>query len=314
MAVLSGKGDGMEELQEQKIPQDAMIFCEELVKIYMADGRKVMALQGLDLTVKRGEMLAIIGKSGSGKSSLLNMIGGLDTPTAGKLFVDGHNMAVLNEKEKIAYRSCKVGFVWQKSARNLLPFLTVLQNVEIPMLYAGKKKRDSRRHAMDLLGAVGMAEHGEKLPLQLSGGQQQRVAIATALANEPKLLLADEPTGAVDTKTSDEIFQLFHRLNRSMGVTILIVTHDRSIAQKVDRTVMISDGKISTETLRKKAEMQMERKQKIGFTDSLCQEEYSVLDKAHRLQLTEDILEQAGIRTNKVKVEVVDGKVILRHE
>lgn len=299
-----------------------MISCDSLVKIYMTDNRKVMALEGLDLTIEDGEMMAIIGKSGSGKSTLLHMIGGLETPTAGLLTVDGKDISGFTEKEMVEYRKRKVGFVWQKSARNLFPYMTVLQNVVTPMNFSRGKRSERRKRAMELLEAVGMDRHAGKFPAQLSGGEQQRVAIAVALANDPAILLADEPTGAVDTRTANQIFSLFHKLNREMGITIVIVTHDMALADRVDRTVLISDGKISTEKIRKESAEEMLRKaQEAGFTGEETDagkqdthEEYSVLDKAHRLQLTEEMLEEAGIDSNKVRVEVVDGKVIISKE
>lgn len=275
-----------------------MICCDGLVKIYMTDNRKVMALEGLDLTIKTGEMMAIIGKSGSGKSTLLHMIGGLETPTAGSILIDGKDISTLKEKEIVAYRRNTIGFLWQKSARNLFPYLTALQNIET-MMRLGKKY--SKERALKLLQAVGMEQHANKFPNQLSGGEQQRVSIAVALANQPSILLADEPTGAVDSQTAQQIFQLFHELNGKLGITIIIVTHDLALADKVDRTVLISDGKISTEKIR-----QVQK-----AADFQSHEEYSVMDKAHRIQLSEDVLEEAGITSDKVKVEVVEGKVVI---
>lgn len=295
-------------MQEDEIPPDAMIYCEGLVKIFMSEGLKVMALQGLDLEIKRGEMMAIIGKSGSGKSTLLNMIGGLETPTAGRLWIDGKDLSLWKEKEMVHYRKKTIGFVWQKSARNLFPYLTAVENVEAPMYFVKGKEKARRTRALSLLKEVGMEAHADKYPSQLSGGEQQRVAIAVALANEPSILLADEPTGAVDTKTSDQIFELFRKLNEELGLTILIVTHDVGLANKVSRVVMIADGKISTEKIRK--ELYANDSAKDVFTGD-THEEYSVLDKAHRVQLSEDVLEAAGIDSNKVKVEVVDGKIII---
>ena len=289
-----------------------MINCDGLVKIYETDDKKVMALEGLDLTVETGEMLAVIGKSGSGKSTLLNMIGGLETPTAGVLTIDGKDISTYSEAEMVRYRRDKVGFVWQKSAKNLFPYLTVLQNVEAVMMFenAGNLKhgahdesrgehvnrcRDNNKsYALKLLNAVGLQEHKDKLPAQLSGGEQQRAAIAVALANKPDILLADEPTGAVDTRTADTIYELFHKLNKELGITIIIVTHDMALAGRVDRTVLISDGKVSTEKLKKHPAM-----------------EYTVLDKAHRIQLTDEMLEAAGIEANKVRVDVQDGKLVI---
>lgn len=294
-----------------------MISCEGLVKIYMTDNRKVMALEGLDLTIEEGEMMAIIGKSGSGKSTLLHMIGGLETPTAGSLLINGKDISSLKEKEMVTYRKSTVGFVWQKSARNLFPYMTALQNVETPMYFRKGNEKKRRKRALELLEAVGMEGHANKFPAQLSGGEQQRVAIAVALANEPSILLADEPTGAVDSKTADQIFSLFHKLNCELGITIVIVTHDMALADRVDRTVMISDGKISTEKIRKESRAEVLRKAQeanfctVSLQDNETHEEYSVMDKAHRVQLSEEILEQAGIDSNKVKVEVVDGKVVI---
>lgn len=289
-----------------------MINCDGLVKIYETDDKKVMALEGLDLTVETGEMLAVIGKSGSGKSTLLNMIGGLETPTAGVLTIDGKDISTYSEAEMVRYRRDKVGFVWQKSAKNLFPYLTVLQNVEAVMMFenAGNLKhgahdesrgehvnrcRDNNKsYALKLLNAVGLQEHKDKLPAQLSGGEQQRAAIAVALANKPDILLADEPTGAVDRRTADTIYELFHKLNKELGITIIIVTHDMALAGRVDRTVLISDGKVSTEKLKKHPAM-----------------EYTVLDKAHRIKLTDEMLEAAGIESNKVRVDVQNGRLVI---
>lgn len=291
--------------QEEDIPGDAMIYCDGLVKMYLSDGLKVMALQGLDLEVKRGEMTALIGKSGSGKSTLLNMIGGLETPTAGRLFINGRDLSSLTEKDMVKYRKSTVGFVWQKSSRNLFPYMTVVENVEVPMYFVKGKEKQRRERARMLLEQVGMLAHADKFPSQLSGGEQQRVAIAVALANEPAILLADEPTGAVDTKTADQIYELFRELNRNLGLTILIVTHDISLANKVNRVIMISDGKISTEKIRREAGFAWNE----GADDA--HEEYVVMDKAHRLQLSEEVLEMAGIDTNRVLVAVEDGRVII---
>lgn len=285
--------------------KDVLINCDGLIKMYLSDGLKVMALQGLDLEVKRGELLAIIGKSGSGKSTLLNMIGGLETPTAGRFLFDGKDLSLLEEKEMVHYRKRTVGFVWQKSGRNLLPYMTVLENVEVPMYFGKGSQKKKRERAKMLLEEVGMLAHADKFPSQLSGGEQQRVAIAVALANEPSILLADEPTGAVDTKTSDQIFGLFRKLNQDLGLTILIVTHDISLADKVNRVIMISDGKISTEKIRKEVATSWNE------DEENTHEEYVILDRAHRLQLSEEILEKVGISTNKVCVAVEDGKVII---
>ena len=228
-----------------------LIVCDSLVKIYKTKEVEVLALQGLDLTVNRGELMAIIGKSGSGKSTLMNIVGGLEVPSAGQIIVDGQNLAEFTERQMVQYRKKQIGFVWQKSGRNLFPYLTSLENIEAPMLAIHKSAKKRREKAEELLALVGMEHKRDSYPAQMSGGEQQRVAIAVALANEPEILLADEPTGAVDTKTSSNIQDLFRKLNRELGLTIIIVTHDMKLAHKVDRVVMISDGKISTEKILK---------------------------------------------------------------
>lgn len=226
--------------------------------------------------------------------------------------VDGKDLSAYTEKELVRYRRDTVGFVWQKSARNLFSYLTALENIEAPMqFYPGTSAREKRKRARDLLKAVGMEAHADKFPSQLSGGEQQRIAIAVALSNQPSILLADEPTGAVDTKTANQIFELFRKLNREFGITIIIVTHDMALADKVERTVLISDGKISTEKIRKTSAEELQR---LASAAEFTHEEYSVLDKAHRLQLTEEMMEAAGIDSNKVRIEVQDGKIMIQKE
>lgn len=297
------------------VESDNIIDCDSLVKIYKTDEVEVMALQGLELTIKKGELMAVIGKSGSGKSTLLNMIGGLERPTAGKLYVDGKDLFAMTDKELVEYRKHTVGFVWQKNSRNLLPYMTALENVQVPMYFDKDNKADREKKAYDLLCKVGLKEKVNSYPSQMSGGEQQRVAIAIALANDPKILLADEPTGAVDSKTSDMIQDLFRKLNEELGITVIIVTHDISLANKVSRVVMIADGKISTEKIMKEDyRKRINDMEGVNFNGSDSHEEYSVLDKAHRVQISDDILEAAGIDTNKVKIQVVDGKVVISKE
>lgn len=292
---------------------EQMIVCDGLVKIYKTNAVEVMALQGLDMTVEKGELMAIIGNSGSGKSTFLNMAGGLMKPSAGSLYVDGNNLFTMSEKELVKYKRDTVGFVWQKSSKNLFPYLTAAQNVEVPMEFSGGKQSESKKRAraLELLDMVGMSHRKDSLLHQLSGGEQQRVAIAIALANNPKLLLADEPTGAVDQKTSLMIQDMFRSLNRELGLTIVIVTHDISLSKKVDRVVMIRDGKISSERV-----MKQDYVERLKHLDSIdakeeTQEEFAILDRAGRIQLTKDILQQAGIKGNRVKVEAKDGKIII---
>ncbi|WP_336772999.1 ABC transporter ATP-binding protein [Paenibacillus sp. MMO-58] len=288
-----------------------MIRCEELVKIYKTADLEVVALQGLDMTVEAGELMAIIGNSGSGKSTLLNMLGGLDKPSAGKLFVDGKDLLAFGEKELVSYKRETVGFVWQNNARNLIPYLTALENVELPILLKGKRRR---MRAIELLEAVGLGHRLKNKLSELSGGEQQRVAIAIALANEPKLLLADEPTGSLDTKTSEQVLDLFRKLNQTLGITIVIVTHDPLLARKVNRVVQIRDGKTSAEMLRR--ESYADELAKLDAETLLAEQEshieYAVLDKAGRLQIPAGYLDAKGFKdSNKVRVEMEEGRIIL---
>src|SRR6266851_4017200 len=231
--------------------QDLLIICDNLIKIYKVDDLEVVALQGLDLEVERGEMIAIVGASGSGKTTLLNLLGGLDAPTAGRVVVAGHDLARLNEEQRTRYRGLIVGHVWQQSGRNLLADLTIADNVHLPQILKGVRASRYKRRTRELLEIVGLADMAKKKPEQLSGGEQQRVALAIALANEPSLLLADEPTGELDSTTTQEIIAFMRQLNKKMGVTILIVTHDVAVASVVDRALAIRDGRTSTETVRR---------------------------------------------------------------
>ncbi|MDR6552992.1 ABC transporter ATP-binding protein [Paenibacillus qinlingensis] len=288
-----------------------MIHCENLVKIYKAADLEVVALQGLDLHIEEGELMAIIGNSGSGKSTLLNMLGGLDRPSAGNLSVDGKDLLKFKEADLVKYKRETVGFVWQNNARNLIPYLTAMENVELPILLQGRRKR---YRALDLLEAVGLSHRKNNKLNELSGGEQQRVAIAIALANQPRLLLADEPTGSVDTKMANQILDLFRELNRSFGLTVVIVTHDPLLAKKVDRVVAIRDGKTSSEILRRKSyqEELLELEQGIISSEEDSHVEYAVVDKAGRLQIPANYLESIGAAgTNKMRVEMENGRIIL---
>jgi ABC-type lipoprotein export system ATPase subunit len=293
-----------------------MISCENLVKIYKTSEIEVVALQGLDLTVKRGELMAIVGNSGSGKSTLLNMLGGLDRPSAGQLFVDGKNLLKFTDKDYVEYKRSTVGFVWQNNARNLVPYLTAVQNVELPMLLQGSKKR--RERALMLLDKVGLLNRKNSRLDQMSGGEQQRVAIAIALANNPRLLLADEPTGSVDTKTSNVILDIFKELNRNDGLTIVIVTHDVKLAKHIDRVVAIRDGRTSSEIVRRRSyredleELGRSREAESAEQENdedFTHEELVVLDRSGRLQLPKDYMESMGIKGgDRVKVELDENE------
>lgn len=287
-----------------------MIHCDNLVKIYKVADLEVVALQGLDLHVEPGELMAIIGNSGSGKSTLLNMLGGLDLPSAGNLVVDGKDLLKFTEKDIVKYKRETVGFVWQNNARNLIPYLTALENVELPILLQGRRRR---QRALELLEAVGLGHRIRNKLSQLSGGEQQRVAIAIALANHPRLLLADEPTGSLDTKMAGQILDLFRELNRTLGLTVVIVTHDPLLAKKVDRVVAIRDGKTSSEFIRSRsyADELAELTQGMAAEEE-THVEYAILDKAGRLQIPSNYLEAVGMKnSNKMVVTVEDGKIIL---
>lgn len=306
----SGSSGTVEQLD---VPEDVMIECDGLVKIYKTKDIEVLALQGLDLTVHRGELMAIIGNSGSGKSTFLNMIGGLDRPSAGKLYVDGKNLFQMTEEELVEYKRSTVGFVWQNNARNLLPYLTAWENVMTPMLFRNDSmtEAEKKKRAEELLDLVGLSKRKNNKLNQLSGGEQQRVAIAIALANDPKLLLADEPTGAVDRKTADDILDMFRQLNEKLGITIVIVTHDKELASKVNRVISIRDGKTSSERIMKTEYKKRLEDITIKWAEEEVQEEFVVLDRAGRIQIPAELLHEMGMEGNKVKLELVDGKIVI---
>src|SRR5215470_10646009 len=199
-APASGIGELDAEAQQARAVYgaDALIVCDRVVRIYSGDGLEVQALQGLDLLVEEGELTAVVGASGSGKSTLMNILAGLDSPTAGRARVAGHDLAAMTSRERLGYRRSTVGFIWQQTSRNLLPYMTALQNVIMPMRFAGLAHRRRTRRAAELLDVLGLADCAGRAPTQMSGGEQQRTAIATALANNPRVLLADEPTGELD--------------------------------------------------------------------------------------------------------------------
>ncbi len=289
-----------------------MIQCENLVKIYKVQSEEVMALRGLDMEVEKGELMAVMGNSGSGKSTFLNMIGGLDRPSAGKLFVDGKNLFLMKEKQLCEYKQKTVGFVWQNNARNLFPYLTALQNIELPMAFASGNgnAKSNREYALELLDIIGMSHRKNSKLQEMSGGEQQRIAIAIALANKPKLLLADEPTGAVDTKTAKKILDVFRRLNEEMGLTIVIVTHDQNLRKSVGRVVQIQDGQVASEEILKQS--YANRLEEISTLESEdTHENYAVVDNVGRIKLGKELLKEIGVEGNKVSVNVVNGQIVI---
>jgi len=285
---------------------EPLIVCENLVKIYRLHQEgggsvEVQALQGMDIVVAEGEMLGIVGASGSGKSTLLNVLGGLDRPTGGRALVGKQDLGQLSPSALDQYRRQTVGFVWQQGARNLIPYLTALENIELPLTLSGQAGKPTRERALELLELVGLHERMDHRLEELSGGEQQRVAVAIALANRPKLLLADEPTGELDTATAQTIYDLLRQLNKQLGLTMIIVSHDSGISRHVDRVVAVRDGKLASETLRiQKAD---------GEDHHLV--ELAVVDAAGRLQLPREYLEQFNIR-RRVMVELTDQGILIR--
>ncbi len=269
---------------------EADIRCNDLVRIFTAVGVEVQALQGLNLTVEAGSMVALVGASGSGKSTLLTILSGLDTPTAGVAHVAGHDLLAMDRQERIEFRRRSVGFVWQQTARNLLPYLTAIDNVELAMTIGrSHPRRDRPRRSLELLDLLGVADVAQRLPAELSGGQQQRVAIAVAIANSPRVLLADEPTGELDDAASADVLEAMQRVNGEHRTTVLIVTHDATVSSHVQRTVQIRDGRTATETLRRT------RVDQHGQEHSIA-EEFAVLDRVGRLQLPDDFTSRLGMR------------------
>jgi putative ABC transport system ATP-binding protein len=284
-----------------------MIVCDNLVKIYQVAEHDVMALQGLDLVVSTGELMGIVGVSGSGKSTLLNILGGLDRPSAGRVMVNGQNLFQLTNSALDHYRLNTVGFIWQQSARNLVAYMSALRNIELPMTLFGESSQTKRRRAQELLDLVGLSDRRNHKLSELSGGEQQRVAISVALANKPKLLLADEPTGEVDEANAQRIYQIFKDLNQELNLTTLIVSHDLNLAKHVDRVVAIRDGKVSSETLRD----HRHRPDADSAEHDSAFTELIVLDSAGRMQIPKELRAQLGLQ-RYARLEVVEGGILIR--
>ncbi|MFD9723746.1 ABC transporter ATP-binding protein [Streptomyces sp. NPDC059072] len=289
---------------------ETAIACDRLVRIFSTAGVEVQALQGLELTVTQGDLVALVGASGSGKSTLLNILAGLDVPTAGTATVGGYDLLEMSAKERLRYRREAVGFVWQQTARNLMPFLTAAQNIALPMQLKGRAGRGAKtqraRRVGQLLEALEIGDLAGRRPVELSGGQQQRVAIAVAMANDPKVLLADEPTGELDSETGAAIFESFRTVNRELGATVVIVTHDPLVAGEVRRTVAIRDGRTSSEVLRRTVTDE-------HGEESVSEREYVMLDRTGRVQLPHKFLEALGME-HRVAVDLASDHIEVRRD
>ena len=296
------EGLGARAPQTATFGRDALIVCDNLVRIYRSGPVEVQALQGLDLLVDDGEMVAVVGASGSGKSTLLHILSGIDVPTAGRVRVGRWALMEMSRGDRIGYRRSMVGFVWQQAAQNLVPYLTGTQNVLVPLALAGVPRRSRRARADEVLGLVGVRHCGARLPRQMSGGEQQRVAIAVALANSPRVVLADEPTGELDTATSQEVFEALRVANRESGVTVVVVTHDSAVSDQVARTVAIRDGRTSTEVLRGASPHD-------GRVTGGAQE-FAVMDRAGRVQVPREY-RQALALTHRVRLALEADHVSL---
>lgn len=293
--------------------QESYIICDNVVRIFKIAGHDVVALQGLDMAVAPAELLGVVGVSGSGKSTLMNILGGLDRPTAGRVWVDGKDLLKLSDIALTRYRLSSVGFLWQQSARNLLPYLNAQENIEYPMTVAGEFGQKKRQRAQKLLEIVGVSDRRKHRLSELSGGEQQRVAIAVALANNPRLLLADEPTGEVDTKTADAIYKIFRDLQSELKLTTIIVSHDAQIGKQVDRVIAIRDGKIASELVRQNGDGAPLGGEENPPATSAPQEhiELTVVDSAGRLQIPKDLRQQFGIR-HRVRLDATPEGVLIR--
>lgn len=282
---------------------DALVVCDNLVRIYQSESVEVQALQGLDLLVHEGEMVALVGASGSGKSTLLNVLAAVDSPTAGRARVAGHDLVDMSRREQVHYRRHVVGFVRQQTARNLVPYLSARQTVDLPLAIAGRRRAERRTRALELLDVVGVGHCADRRPHEMSGGEQQRVSIAVALANAPRLLLADEPTGELDSDTAAEVFGALRDVNRELGATVVVVTHDAAVSGQVARTVAIRDGRTSSEVLRSD-----------GTADApALAEEFAVMDRTGRVQLPREFREALEL-TRRVRISLADDHVQVRSD
>jgi ABC-type lipoprotein export system ATPase subunit len=283
---------------------DALIVCDNLVRIYQTGTIEVQALQGLDLLVGQGEMVAVVGASGSGKSTLLSLLAGIDAPTAGRARVDGWDLLAMSRSDRVRYRRHTVGFVRQQATRNLVPYLTARQVVDLPLSIARVPRSERKARTDELLDTVGVGHVADRRPAQMSGGEQMRVAICVALANQPRVLLADEPTGELDTETAASVFGALRTVNQQMGVTVVVVTHDPDVSGQVARTVAIRDGRTSSEVLRRTTTG-------TNGDSEILAEEYAVMDRAGRVQVPKEFREALAL-TRRVRLALESDHVTLR--
>jgi len=269
------------------------IVCNNLVKIYKIADLEVIALQGLDLEVEKGEMMALVGPSGSGKSTLLNVMGGLDTPSVGQISVGDYDLLNMDASQRVRYKREIVGFLWQQPARNLLAYISARENLELPLMLTQRSARERVDRAKEILEVLGLSERADFRPDQLSGGEQQLVALGVALANNPQLVLADEPTGQLDSESAEKMFDALREINKRYNTTIIIVTHDPEVAARVDRIVGIRDGRTSTEI----------RRERNHVDGSVLEEEWVILDRTGRMQIPQVYVDALALR-GRVKIRL----------
>jgi putative ABC transport system ATP-binding protein len=269
------------------------IECRSLVHIYKSADLEVFALQGLDMTVEEGEVVAIVGASGSGKTTLMNVLAAVDKPSAGQAVVAGCELGSLSDRSRDSYRRDVIGYVWQNATLNLTPELTVSENLQLPLMLARRSRNARRERAAELLDTLGLTQLRDHLPAQLSGGEQQRLALGVAIANRPKVLLADEPTAELDRSSARRVLEDLGRLRDRDGTTIVMVTHDHEVERHVDRVLRIRDGRTSTETRAETGEL-------------------LIVDAAGRLQIPRSVRQEANLGA-RVRVRVEDGRVIIEN-
>ncbi len=279
-------------------------MCQDLFKAYKGAELEVVALRGIDMEIMQGEFVGIIGSSGSGKTTLLNILSGLDKPSSGQVRIGDRDLLNMSENDLVTFRREEVGFVWQSPSRNILPYLKAVENVELPMVISGKSVVERHERAMDLLLALGLESKAGRYPDELSGGEQQRVAIAVALANRPGLLLADEPTGELDTRTANDVLKALQDVCADFGVTVVVVTHYAGTSIFTDRVVQIRDGRIVAELVTQAS---------LRRPDEFVTREYLVVDRAGRMQLPLDSLNTLGT-TGRVSIDADSKQIILKSE